>query len=317
MSAFKKHNILLIKTAVTIYFFYLIFQKIGYGSLDFRQPNWFYLWGSLAIPYVNLILISFRWNMMIKAFFKATSFWDIVKLQFLSSFLNQIIPTGLGGDIYKVHQLKKSNLTLLNGVAFVGLERGWGLLVLMFISALSSTILIFKYKLTSSLLISYLAFSMLIILLIGILLRYHRVILRPLTSFLKMYAIFDSFFSVVESFRFISTSIQTSKLNLFLICALVHLLNMIMLFSISALLNIKLPFTSLFIFPIVLLLSSLPVSIAGWGLRETLMITGLSLVDVPSSDAFLLSVAFGTIWLLCYLPIIPFIYKKRSFLPRL
>ena len=45
--------------------------------------------------------------------------------------------------------------------------------------------------------------------------------------------------------------------------------------------------------PAILLLSALPVSFAGWGVRETVMVIGLGFIGVPAVDALAVSVGFG------------------------
>ena len=52
----------------------------------------------------------------------------------------------------------------------------------------------------------------------------------------------------------------------------------------------------------VLVLSMLPISFAGWGLREAAMVTGLGLLDIPASVALTTSVGFGLSLLLASLP---------------
>ena len=49
----------------------------------------------------------------------------------------------------------------------------------------------------------------------------------------------------------------------------------------------------LVLIPPVVLVSTIPISIAGWGVREAAMITLLALVGVAKADAFVLSVLFG------------------------
>ena len=49
----------------------------------------------------------------------------------------------------------------------------------------------------------------------------------------------------------------------------------------------------LVLIPPVVLVSTIPISIAGWGVREAAMITLLALVGVAEADAFVLSVLFG------------------------
>jgi glycosyltransferase 2 family protein len=56
------------------------------------------------------------------------------------------------------------------------------------------------------------------------------------------------------------------------------------------------------IVPTVMLISLLPFSIAGWGLRESAMATGFALVHAPAAAAVAASVVFGMLTLLMSLP---------------
>jgi uncharacterized membrane protein YbhN (UPF0104 family) len=61
-------------------------------------------------------------------------------------------------------------------------------------------------------------------------------------------------------------------------------------------------FQCLLIVPTVMLISLLPFSIAGWGLRESAMATGFSLVHIPAAVALAASLMFGVFTLLLALP---------------
>jgi uncharacterized membrane protein YbhN (UPF0104 family) len=54
--------------------------------------------------------------------------------------------------------------------------------------------------------------------------------------------------------------------------------------------------------PPVILVATLPISIAGWGAREVAMVTVFGLIGVPSAQATALSVLFGIATLLIALP---------------
>ena len=58
----------------------------------------------------------------------------------------------------------------------------------------------------------------------------------------------------------------------------------------------------LVIVPPVLLLSVVPISLAGWGVREGAMVVAFGFVDIPIADAFALSVTMGLSLLLAGLP---------------
>ena len=52
----------------------------------------------------------------------------------------------------------------------------------------------------------------------------------------------------------------------------------------------------------VILISLLPISFAGWGVREGAMVIGLGLIDVPMDKAVAVSVTFGLALLVSSLP---------------
>ena len=52
---------------------------------------------------------------------------------------------------------------------------------------------------------------------------------------------------------------------------------------------------SIIYFPIVLLMTLLPISIGGWGVREVVFIYVFSLLNLPSTDAVIISIAFGVL----------------------
>lgn len=74
----------------------------------------------------------------------------------------------------------------------------------------------------------------------------------------------------------------------------IQLTNVVILYVIGEGLGIDFRFIDgLLLFPTVLFLSMLPISIAGWGVREGAMVAALALVDVPAHQSLALSVCFG------------------------
>ena len=54
--------------------------------------------------------------------------------------------------------------------------------------------------------------------------------------------------------------------------------------------------------PLIAMVTTVPISIGGWGVREGAMITALGLVDIPPSAALDVSIQFGLIMLVVGLP---------------
>ncbi len=81
-------------------------------------------------------------------------------------------------------------------------------------------------------------------------------------------------------------------------------------------LNVPLTFVDcLVLIPPVALITALPISIGGWGVRETAMVGLLSVVGVPPSAALALSVQVGLLSLLASLPGAVFWLRLRSHEP--
>jgi hypothetical protein len=58
----------------------------------------------------------------------------------------------------------------------------------------------------------------------------------------------------------------------------------------------------LLLIPPIVMLTMLPISIAGWGVRESAMVVGFGFLGVAAPDALALSVAFGLVQIAVGLP---------------
>ena len=65
--------------------------------------------------------------------------------------------------------------------------------------------------------------------------------------------------------------------------------------------------------PIVFLVAMVPISVAGWGLREGAFVVALGLFAVPSADALAVSVTFGIAVLLAYSPAVVLLLRARHY----
>lgn len=84
---------------------------------------------------------------------------------------------------------------------------------------------------------------------------------------------------------------------------LIHLLNVAILHVLAIGLGMQVRFLDgLVLFPIVLFLSLLPISVSGWGVREGAMVAALSVVGVPAHQSLALSVLYGLSLIVVGLP---------------
>lgn len=83
----------------------------------------------------------------------------------------------------------------------------------------------------------------------------------------------------------------------------IQVINIVVLYILGRGLSIHMDLELYFVFmPVVLFLSMLPISIAGWGVREGAMVAALATIDVPSHQSLALSICFGLCLILVSLP---------------
>ena len=74
-------------------------------------------------------------------------------------------------------------------------------------------------------------------------------------------------------------------------------------YAVAVAVGVDVSFTAIMIaLPAVLLISSLPISLAGWGVREQSMVLALGAMGVAATDALAVSVLLGLSWIVIGLP---------------
>jgi hypothetical protein len=92
-------------------------------------------------------------------------------------------------------------------------------------------------------------------------------------------------------------------LGLVLFSVLIHILSIVVVGMLSSALSIKVDWIALtIIVPITTLLITIPLSIAGWGVREGVMVVGLGYVGIAPEEALALSILYGLLTLVVALP---------------
>lgn len=230
---------------------------------------------------------AFRWSLITLAIGKTLHFMDAFKNVLIGIFFNQILPSSIGGDAVRIWRTYRLGLGLVPAAHSVMLDRLTALLALILMAGAGMPI-IFKLLGDSSerwgvpvLVLGGLSAF-------GVLLLFDRVpgrfmTWRPLRAGAALSA--DARRVLLRPMcalpaLAISTFIHVGvALTVFIIARSMGL-------SVSAV-------DCVVLVPPVMLFSMIPISIAGWGIREGAMLTAFSFVGVASNEAFALSVLFG------------------------
>lgn len=254
--------------------------------------------------------IAKRWQLVVRLTDKTVPLSGLVKATFIGVFFNQLLPSSVGGDFFRILAVRRHGISLNEAVTGVIVDRVFGflslgILCLLAIPAEGQILLNSDLKwpfLLTLLLLGGVMGGGIILLLIPT--RWlHYPLTRPLIPLTEMIQRMSSHKALVASI--LINSLVTSLL-------LISGLQVLMM-------AFDIPLTwgqGAAILPAVLLLASLPISFAGWGLREGTMIVALGVYGVPPETALALSLVYGMLHLASAIPGLGlWILEKRFTVP--
>ena len=253
-------------------------------------------WKDLIVPVLVLIMLAiiqaWRWSLVVSVLRGDLSVTKAIHLTMLSLFFNQALPSTIGGDGVKIWQLYKSGTLLKSATIGVLSDRLLALLTLVIMSLIALPIIYMMYG-------DILIFRTMLLTALGGLLCF--------ILFFQLYRLPDailslkfvaSILSIAKSFKLLLSEKGITSL-LFFSSFFVHIGIAILVFYIGQLVDSQIDLVScLLIFPSVFLISSIPISISGWGVREGAMIIGFSSIGVDVNSILLVSVIFGVCMLI-------------------
>lgn len=306
-----------------VWFVIRLFFSFALLWLAFRHIDWSILWvesQNLQLRWLVLamfliltanLLAAGRWGFIMQRTGLSNPWRRYITLYFAGGLINQGLPSTLGGDSYRALQGSRQQTidgspAIRYGVFAVFLDRGMGLLGNTLLGAVGLII--------AGLTVSPLANPIGIMLLVGIVggilifggvfkfprfLHWVQKLLNATRLPLGMNGL-KSVFDWPINMAQISTSIT------------IHLLTLATFGACLQAYGVTVPLEALLIgIPALGLLMMLPISISGWGLRETTLSAVLSLWGIPVSTTLLASITYGLIILLAYLPATWVLVKQR------
>lgn len=251
------------------------------------HKGWFYL--AIIVLVVNLdrILMSYKWNILLRAKGIVFSFFDVVKSYYVGTFWGIFLPGTVGGDVVRAYRVSGQTESTKDIVSSVILERVLGsvagLLLTIICVALAAILAGVRW---SFVIIVVLLFSTCVAV---VLFSFHG---RAVEWFEKR-SLFErvgwmgKLARVYRSYQ--EYQQHRDAMVRFVFWSLVEQCVPIVCFLFTAkALNVKIPFLGAVLFvPLIVSISKLPISLDGFGIREGLYVYFLSFIGVPHSEAFL------------------------------
>lgn len=282
----KKYLKFILKLLITIGIFYVIFRKFNINiSQLFRNIQWFpFIITGLAMRLLLIPTIAInRWKLFLHHSGVEESFFTLAKINFMSAFLGIILPSSQGNDVVRMYMIEKRHNMINNNKtssSSVIIERMIGFMLLSLIGLISSiAIPYFPYKEKVIFLISIITISFVAV----IFCLTNRWLYCYLSVRLSRLKVFKKSILFIEKTHFSLVSFPYKKVLIpsVLLILLLQFCTMIIVYLVFLSFGIKLPFYQhMSFYPIIAILSVLPIAISGLGLREGLFVYFYSLVGV-------------------------------------
>ena len=253
-----------------------------------RTSVWYFVASVIAVLGVALVQ-SVRWRLILGFLGGELSRGRSAVIVLLSLLYNQVLPSTVGGDAVRVWMARHQAPSVVEIVHSVIIDRVTGLAALALIAAITWPVLVLEVGPSPSVIAAgAVSFG-------GVL----ATILLFLASFLPKK------FSATLLLRWVRSLASALRSASVPIARALRIGGMaifghVCVLSITGLLGFSLGIdthwsTYAVIIPPVLIVSVLPISVAGWGVREGAMVVGLGLLGVSSEEAFALSILFGAV----------------------
>jgi len=255
--------------------------------------------GASAVFLGHAAIGAARWVSVAKAIRGPLPFTVAFRLFYIGMFFNQALPGGSGGDAVRIYMAYRQGLSASAAFNGVFIERLVIILGLMLLIAGLHPLLAAKVALAERPLVYAAAAVIVFGGLSGLLLFMY---LDRLPRRFHHWRIVRGLCQLGTDLRHIFSSVSRAGTVLF--WGVVGNVNLSLCFFLLARsLDLEVGFVDcLVLIPPVLLFINIPVTIGGWGLRESATIVAFSLIGVASEGALALSVLFGLTSLILSLP---------------
>jgi uncharacterized membrane protein YbhN (UPF0104 family) len=279
---------------------YYLLGRIGFAEAAEKARG---LSAATAVVVLLLLLIyafvaSGRWLLVLRGLESNASFGMTTRITFVGAFFNQFLPTSIGADAVRVWECVRSGLDLAKTVDSVLLERACYVLFVSLMAFAGAIAWDWNTARLPTGAISALALAVTgVLAAITALAFVHRVPRRYLPEVVGNVAarLAADTRAVFGDLGRIAAIFVTAVINQSLLAACILLLAQ----DLGVVLRAS---DCLALLPAVVLVSSLPISVAGWGVREFAMVTAFGYAGVPAAGALVLSVVLGLMGVLAALP---------------
>ena len=248
-------RIFIILLSILVLCFILDFNKL---KIVFSNINYSPLIFAVAIYLLAQLVSAQRFIYVSESLGYSIPFYNSVRVHFIGLWFNNIMPTGLGGDIIKAGMFKKS-MGLSSAITASLIDRGFGMIFMIICIFLQLPLYYFFFGYALTLTVLLICIGSFTVIALGMI--WAKTDLNKSLTFLKWLHIL--FNDLNKSFN------RKFLLKQSWVCLIIHFNGVLAYFLIGLSLGISVEAINyILIVPLIFLTALLPLSFAGWGLRE-------------------------------------------------
>lgn len=295
---------LLLRALVTITILVLIVRAINVQQAWRVMANvqTDLLLAAVVMQFASTVISAYRWQLIMRNLLFGQSFTFYWRSYFKGMFFNQGLPTSIGGDAIRVLDIARCGFRKRDALYGVAIDRIAGLAALILLTLVANVF-------NTSLLPAQVYRLMLLLTVLGLLGIASLLVLKRL-SWLDRYPQL-AFVKAISDH--LDLAFAHSRFMLLILSLLVPVFAMLGFYATGWALGLRFDLMTYFaIVPPALVLTIIPASIAGWGVREGALVGLFSLIGADKTIVLMMSLLYGITLIIVSIPgLIVFLQGRR------
>jgi uncharacterized membrane protein YbhN (UPF0104 family) len=297
-----------VKLVITVLLFWVILRETDLDSVwqQVQRLDWQVIISVIVIHLSMALFASVRWYYVLQAIDHALPFFVAWRLVMISTLFNQVLPSAMGGDLLRIPYAHRHGVPLGGAVNAVVLDRLVSLVALILLTLLCLPVAIQVVTEPAA------HWTLIGVTLAGMCGTTLLMTLRGVPEALARIAVVKLLLAVSSGLR--SALLGGFALRIMAPTLVVHLARVVIVYLIARGMAMGVSLAEcVTLVPPAMLITALPVSIGGWGVREGAFIVAFGFVGLPAAQALALSVVFGATMMIAALAgVVPWISSSAG-----
>ena len=297
----KKWLLPALKFAVSGLLIWFLFTKVDVDAavdgLLGVTPGWVAV--AIAVFLVQIVICAFRWQAVLDAIGSPLPFLKAYQLYFIGVFFNQTLPSSVGGDAVRGYMAYRAGQTMGSAITGIMLERAATVVGLVILVAATQPFFLTRVDEQTS---AWMVPALAVLVAATVAGLAFMMVLERLPESLRKWRIVRGIAKLGgDTRRLFLAPVHAGKA---LGWAVIGHGNVALgVFALALGMNLDVTWLDcMALVPPVILVTTLPISIAGWGVREGAMVVAFGFIGVADHHALVLSLLFGLVVVVVSLP---------------